>query len=573
VSFRKIGLENRAYWAYGISFVENYDLNIISSIMGNAGWLVSKTLNYPDMHYDGIVSMYLPFFGLGKLIKFFYNSPIETYRSNENIYYFCAAVYSVFISFLSFYYLKKTFRKVLQLDYFFICLFIFTTPFTYYAFFDFSSSDISCFFISCLLITIISKQHSKSPTFYLYWGLFLGYAFTVKLSFVFYFPIVFTFIEFDEILINFKKFFTKLGFLFSGFSLIIFFKLTNNYLKYGFFNLLSGYDYDFYIDKPNLINNFFRITLGPCGIVHQAPWLIVVFIIGIYSMFFLKLDKKDLSLIKVTLFAISIKLLYEIFSLSDPESQYGFRRYLLDVPFGCYIIYIFLNNSRNNIKMIFYVTVSVLITYSFFYFFWFISIETKPSTPFGVFYIWEKYPSINELKILFTPSQQFNFLLFKTEAIMVSLLVIFLYPLYLLKRKYSSSKIFLTYSLFYVLISLSNFYFNKLNVEKYELSGYFKNKVIGNSMNLFLYDEIISELGKNILIAKYKHDYNDFIKSQKAIIKYLDGLNNEIIYDPTNFKKLNTLHEIRENEYDSGMSTKTLMNYDSKTNFNKAFDY
>jgi hypothetical protein len=65
-----ISVDKRIYTHYTASLVDDLDLNVINQIPAKEAWLLSKSLNYPDVHSNGAAVLWAPFFLMAKQIKF-----------------------------------------------------------------------------------------------------------------------------------------------------------------------------------------------------------------------------------------------------------------------------------------------------------------------------------------------------------------------------------------------------------------------------------------------------------------------------------------------------------------------
>lgn len=571
LSYRENAFDNGAYVAYSTSVVKDFDFNIFNNRSKEIDWVVSPTLNSPDMHDHGISLLWVPALIIARFFEMTGVSKIPSSRGVESVYTLFIFFASVLIFALSIKLIQKYIVELHTLQQTIILLFCFSTPLLFYTFIEFTSADIGCFFISLLIIIAAIKDSDKTPFKFFSWGVLLGISRVFKISFIFYLPLM---LYLSYRALSKRKYRDSL-FILSGFLLPIIFKNINDHIQFGQFSFFTGYDYDFYYQSSDFFASLVKNIFGPFGVIHQAPWVIFILIVGLVTLFNKGVSRDSKSLVFLICFAIISKFIYEVYTVSDAETEFGFRRYLLDVPFCIMILKIFFSEvglSPQFHKFIFS-TAACLFFYNILYFLWFRYIDQYNLSAFGIYKIYEYTPVLSEIR-----HYTFDIIHWLTDTrlfITLSLISVFsggLWYFYPRFKNYSFSFYSIYFLLSYALITSLNMVFNPINVSQYSHENKYATTVIGNSFSIYLYDEIISELVRNLLIAKYNRNFDEFLISRDRLIAFAKNLNLSAVYDPIGFNKLIDSGHFKNTTFYKNVDVDNLLIFNSKTFYNTAFD-
>jgi hypothetical protein len=556
-----VGLENKVYLANTVSIIEDYDLNTINNVPKESRWIVSETYNFPDMHFDGATVLHFADGILAKAIKPYFPANIRYGLGEDSIYLFAMAVSTITFFLIALNLLKGLMIKKDILSDYILTLFLFSSPVLYWTFSDYSSTDSLCFFISSVLLTFLLKTSFETYSDFLILGSIAGFGLVLKPSFLFYLPLLFL------VLVKKKRSYKDFIVFVLPIGVFLICKYINSNLRFGFPTYFSGYEYATYFNLNSFLLFAKNYVTGPFGMIHQAPWLIIVLCLLIAHF---KLIKKN-SFLTGIFIAIAGKIIYEILCLSNSETEFGFRRYIIDLPFLLYFISVILNDLSTKMKKMLAVLFSLTFIYQIVYWLWYRSIDSMAPSPIGVYKLWEYYPvnfSIAGITQFFARFNAFQLpYAFLIIFILVTINFVFLS---IFRNKINYRYFSFSLMLIYTMFTLLNLTHNKSNVEAMKSNNFFSQMVVSNNKNLFLYDEFFSEVGRDLLIAKYTKDMPGFNFSRQLVLNYMDSLNIGIIADPIHFKEINMSHNVKSVYYlNDAITTDSILNYNTKTKFDE----
>ena len=266
-------LEGGIYNNVLTSIVEDGDLNVINQVSSKRSLIISKTYNYPNLHDNGVSSLWLPFYLYAKIINIINTSKGYYISSNYRVSMILANIFYTLVVLIllckfSFLIFKK---RISRFD---LCCIFLGTPLYWYGFVHPSSTDLVSG-VFPFIYYLLSKRCMKSSSSmdYLILGLSLGFGVVLKVSLLFYgfIPLVFFIQNYKQYKDLFKR---AVPLLICGYVTAIAPFLLNEYLETG----LSLYSYSSIVASYYLI---YETVFAPAGYLTVSP-LFFIFLISYF---------------------------------------------------------------------------------------------------------------------------------------------------------------------------------------------------------------------------------------------------------------------------------------------------
>lgn len=576
MSYRPAAFDGGAYVAYTESLINDGDFNIINNIKPEMGWMISGTQNYPDMHDQGVSLLWVPFAIFAKIPEKMGFTQMQTSRGNEPWILACILIASIFLFLYGQKILIQTIRPGTLGEKFIFYSFVVATPLLFYVFLDFTSADIAAFFISCICLFLGFNFKLEKKSHFATWGALFSLARIIKISFVFWLPFFLVVLILNAKNLTRKRALSGILFFIIGIAFVLLLKSANDYLQFGYLTLANGYDYDYLFSHSDYLHNLYKNIFGVFGVFHSAQWLILSFACWCWLLWINKKNSRFFVIVLSLGLGTLAKFLYESTGLSDGEAQYGYRRYINDIPFCLFFIITTLQSLRARINMsrLVVTAYALILVYALVYFFWHRLIDQYHYSAFGAYSIWELNGIFKTfLKFLFEiKTWILQPRLYSTLPLLFVLSLIFSSLLFIKENFVNMTVNFIKMLvIFYFLATALNVTLNKKNSEEMRKFGFLENKVVSHSELVFLYDEILSDLGRTILIAKYNRDEISFKTSSERLISYLNYLPDLVVKDPLNFSVNLRNGILRKTYQDPNMEVTNLLDYNAQSYFNRTY--
>jgi hypothetical protein len=570
--------EQGTYVAYLKSILSDGDFNIINNIDKNYVWVASKTLNLPDMHDHGVVLLWSPFELLANILnklgvdKIYYS---KTSMSISSLAIFLSGIVTFFFGMINLFRLFKLSNKP-ALNNFLFWFFPIITPAFWYLLKDFSAADNAVFFYTSIMLYIgNNKEFSNNKFFYFLWGTLLALGRVTKISFIFM-TLYFLWIVFYRLNGSRHKLKRWIEFFLGG-LIVCLLHFVNTVLQFGYGSLTTGYSvWSSNFEITSLFLNLKKYLFGYFGLFHTSPWLLLSFVI--YFVVLLNLSKSKkwfefFSLISCG-FGIMAKFFYEAFGIQmDTETEFGFRRYTLDVPIFLWTLIMFLDFDyiKNKINAFVFGLIFFLISvWSFVYFFWFYDISDNYYSAFGVYHFWESGNPFQEFILLLNTFRHWPSVIEIVKGVTVIFIFISISYILLSKIKNILSVVSTMLIVYFVFTGL-NYFNNELNVSALKRDGFFDKIVISNSEQVFLYDDVVSEYFRSIAIAKFTKNRKMFDDNVKLLRNYILKMPLNLIYDPIGFKETIIKSQLRNSSWAADFNAETILDYNAITKYDQAY--
>ncbi|MEK6627166.1 MAG: hypothetical protein AABY53_00940 [Bdellovibrionota bacterium] len=310
-------VEKRIYSHYATSVVEDLDFNVVNQIPIKEAWLLTPTLNYPDMHSNGVSVLWAPFFYVAKAASSAVIERPKLYRLAQSL----AGVFWALLSLPVLWLILRSFYSE-KISWATLGITLICTPFFWFTLFQPENADTSALFLSsCLVYMYIRRNEQSAMQFSFFWGMALFFSFAVKIDTIFI-GILFLHFLLEKARVGFRPLLSSL-FTFAVGALPVFFcVLINESLKYGYTNYgyLDTVTSEIYV----LIENMF----GPTGYFKTHPYYLLI-ILGFLALAWKKQVKSEFWFF----LAIPLtELALESFNYNYNEA-YGPRHWLNDTPF------------------------------------------------------------------------------------------------------------------------------------------------------------------------------------------------------------------------------------------------
>nr|BDT30119.1 hypothetical protein BHI3_35850 [Bacteriovorax sp. HI3] len=529
-----MSVEKNIYDYYSESIVNDLDLNVINQVPDKERWQITRSGNWPDVHSNGIVNMWAPFFVYKKAMQSFVSA------DNRDLIFLTRSLATVFFSvvtvMLTSFLLAEIFPGKKRLWVF--ATLSLTTSFWWFTLIQPGNADIT----SSALVTLeigmffyLLKNWSTRSLFF--FGLLLGAGLALKIDHIFYFILpVYLLVHY---FINTKslKATIKNGLIFSSGVLInLIPMLINDSIKFGFVNY--GYadvvNFDYYVLWPNLVY--------PSGFFTNCPIYIACFL-GLVFLFLKK--KKDLPLIIVGVIPF-FALMIESFARIHQES-YGARHWVPHFAVFAILLMSLYENVKETKwkKIVFWVFVVVAagqnmmkaFSYTLNYEHYFFGQNQWPEMK-GWFIHHGFSGVLSHIFYLPEIGLKFNFMI--PLVLICSFLAMKLYRFFAIEKKslltfVSAFAIYL--SCFYLLTTGLNLKYNQQNYLAYQSTGKLDQAIVGAGPNIQSLFENLGTYEKLLSFYRYRGDQKHIQVIEQSRQIYIQKAASEIIYDPVGFKE------------------------------------
>lgn len=514
-------VEKNIYLHYTNSFVDDFDLNLVNQVPKKELWQVTKTYNYPDMHSNGIVSLWTPFF----IFKKFLSNNVDQFLISKLL----RTVASYFFGFLNLILIFKCFRRFWPESNLYPPLIImtFVTSYFWYSILQTGNADITLsFFTTLIMIYFIDNKNESSPKKSVIFGLLVGVGLTLKIDILFY-----SFIPVVIIIQNSESKFRDILCYIIGVCPAIVMILINDYIKLGY--LSNGYKDAAQTSYYVLFENLF----APSGNFSTVPlYLVLFFVLMIIS--FKKKDNDHIPLI--FLLPPFLEIIVESVGRIHQEN-FGARHWINDYFVFCYLfVYLYLQLQKRPLAkkiLVIFVCMSFVVTLLKAYLFEFYYDD----------YFHGSISLLGSLKMFVNEESshlisRFFSLQYIYEKMMVYpvLIASFLFLVSIFKRKLFSSKVIIYFSLIttssYFFITSLNYFNNRLSSDYYFKKLMFNDSLVGNGTHINTAFENLGTYEKVLGYYKYKGNLEMIEKISSERSRYIKKAILEIESDPKNLK-------------------------------------
>lgn len=560
---RRPFFEAGIYYAYLDSIIKDQDFNIANNVTSEMSWILSPTYNMPAMHDSGISVLWLPLGIIGHFLDKYKNFSISSSRGESSFLEYSVLVSTFFLIGLGLLMLSKVVRPQTKIERIVFLVFPLTSPLLYYGLFEFGSADVGAFFWACLTLYIGDRLGCEKKDAFL-WGLAFAIGRIIKISFVFWLP-YFLYIlwkKSDRSKKTSERTNIFLSF-FLGSGIVFLLQAVNSFRQFGFFSVTTGYLYDFEFPRPSVLDSLYSNFIGPYGIFYIGLWVILG-IIFFAIVFYQKKCSSDRKVWLFLSFSVFFKFIYECLCVSDNETEFGFRRYLIDLPFLIWMSVLFFRSLKSKEeKLRASLVMSLLFVWALWYLFWFLDVDRNYFSAFGIYRWWEfGHPGnafLSFLKVIYRSFSRPDQIYLGCFIFFLSLFVI-TFGQNKLKDRWLIYIVPVFFTIYFALTAL-NFYFNPLNIEKMRSELKLEKKVISDNISTLLYDEILSELSRSMLIAKYTKNKSLFDRNRKNLNSYLAKIPSHILSDPIHFINDLSNGKLRRNYYNSEVDLENLNDF------------
>lgn len=539
--------ENGVYASYTESFINDGDINIHNNVLNDdMNWMVTKTYNNPDMHDHGIIMMWSPFFLYTKMLDFFKIETRFEYSKAQDISQTIATIFFAILGILLtrnwVYRLKPKTQRIRNV----IAAVIIATPFLWYALFHPRNSDLSAFaFASFWLVACDVLLRRTKNMEWLLMGFLLAIGYTIKVTMLFYLLLVgFYLLNYSKSQKWQKKLSLFISFAIGTLSVLGFF-FINQYLKFGMVPLLGTY-----FETTQFSHNIAQeLLFGPNGYLYLCPFMFLILFIFVHYLILiirreLLTEAEKLSLVLFT--AIPIKLTIEAFGFCE-STDFGPRHYIIDFPVMVLLLHNYYERIEERSKKYLFglkTAIAISIAWSFLMYLWINIVSERQPYQWGAYYIneiffIEKSLQIYIQKIATTFSGFAYYLINFLPYTPIVLLCAYLINKILSVKLWSeiALKIVISYFIFfYALVTFSNLKNNQKNVNIIKEQGGFRQVLVADGFELYLYDELISSIGRVLAYSKISHNRERFDYNHKVLESYVQKIQNQILIDPIKFK-------------------------------------
>lgn len=534
VNHQNISVEKNIYDYYSESIVKDLDLNVINQVPDKERWQITKSGNWPDVHSNGIVNMWAPFFTYKAIMQTLV--PAENHALVVLTRSFATVFFSVVTILLTTFLLGELFPGKKR-GWVFVAL-SFTTSYWWFTFIQPGNADITSSVLATLEIGMffyLLKNWSTRSLFF--FGLLLGAGLALKIDHIFYFILpVYLLIHFLLRTRSFKAT-IKNGLIFSAGVLInLIPMLVNDSIKFGFVNY--GYadvvNFDYYVLWPNLIY--------PSGFLNNCPVYAACFL-GFLFLCFEK--KKNIPLIVVGCIPF-VALVIESFARIHHES-YGARHWvphfaifaillmdlherIKDVQWKktLFWIFIFLAAAQNLIKGF-----SYILNYEHFFF---------GQNQWQEMINWFAYQGLSGFfrSIFYFPQVGLKLSFMIPLVLICAFVTMKLYRYFAVERRSLSglvSVLTIYLSCSYLLITGLNLKYNQQNYLTFKATGKLDQAIVGAGPDIQSLFENLGTYEKLLSFYRYRGDEKRVKVIENSRRDYIQKAASEIIYDPVGFKE------------------------------------
>lgn len=531
--------ESGVYTAYAESILKDGDFNIINQMHFGNSWIVTPSYHHPDGH----PITQTPFIFLFHLFELASATLTGIDVTAEFQYFLSSLTINFALFFLIFYFLNSLnqhfFNKSTKAVLFF---FLFGSTFFYFNFFATNVTDIFSIPLLCYCILRHHQFKSSSQNFQelFYYGLSLGILCSLKLLYI---PLSLywlgSFLFHQKKALDFKH---LLAMFFSFLSAPLVLSI-NTYLKFGSFYLESSYVARILFDYSlsHLLQKFFMGYFGINGFFFFNPALLIGLIA--FVMLGWLIFKKNMTLPSFNkadylayLIFLGIIFFHPIFVMGTlVEDLLPGRATLITLPFLVIsLIYVidYFKVKKNLIMMGF----SAVIIWNAFITLNFVIIDAKDALLFYKNKFVFQFPD-NHLYLHYLDKIEVSFNSLTNLFPSLILYSLILSALYFLAQKSKKIFRFQTLLLFWLIcfscFTLINSYNTNSNVKALKSKGFFNNKVVGNGLEIYMYDYILDRFNS----VNINSDFQLEEKLNKRAEIYYSVIEKQIIKSTPEFRE------------------------------------
>ena len=534
VDHLNMSVEKNVYDYYSESIIKDLDMNLINQVPDKERWQITKTGNWPDVHSNGIVTLWAPFFA--------YKSIVQNFLSVDNrtlIFLtrsFATVFYSVVTILLTLFLLKEIFPGKSRFKTLFILSL--STSYWWFTFVQPGNADITSGVLAALEVWMffyLIKAWS-TRTFFFY-GLLLGLGLALKIDHVFYFilPIyllIRLFLESSSFKLMIKNWLIfSVGVLISLIPMFV-----NDSIKFGFVNY--GYadvvNFDYYVLWPNLVY--------PSGYLNNCPIYLACFfaLIFLFSNF-----KKNLPMIIVGSIPF-LAVVIESFARIHHES-YGARHWVPHFAIFAILLMSLLLKIENKkwAKILFTILVilaigqnfikglSYTLNYEHFFF---------GQNQWQEMMNWWSYNGLSGVLAKFFKLKDVELKLnFMLPAVFICAFLAQKLFRYFTSAQQNIAQFTTVLTIYlacsYLLMTGFNLKFNQSNYEAYKKTGKLQESIIGDGPNIQSLFENLGTYEKLLAFYRYRGNEKRVETIEASRRAYVKKAASEITYDPVGFKE------------------------------------
>lgn len=485
--------EHGIYVNYVQSILNDFDFNIINQISNRLSWIITPTFHFPDAH----PLTQTPFIAFAYIFEKVSTLITQTNLSKEFSFLLSGIVINFVVFLYSFRlqrranveYLKDKYEKIVLLS-------LFGSTFLYFTCFTVNVIDTFSIPVTTYLLLNFRSMDPKENSKIFFFALGLGFLVTIKIFFI---PLV-LFWGLSKIIDIYKeKNYKGLVILLVAVALPIILAAVNSWVKYGSFILESNYvarvlfDYSF----SHLAKKIFIGFFGPGGFFFLNPLLLMGLFCFAWSEFVTTTTKDKLFTTKEFLaysFFLGFVFFHPIFMLGTlVEDLLPGRATLISLPFLTLAIAHTYKHSPN--KKNWQIAHALVLLWNVFIIFNFIIFDSYDTFS----YYKTKFVFLSEIEGLFTyytSHIQNNFNIYAKLLPAIVILILLFKVAITLFRKVAGTicpiKTLLSlWLIIFIPMTAMNMIYTPKNIEIMKRQNAFAGKVIGNGLDIYMYDYIL----------------------------------------------------------------------------------
>lgn len=534
VDHLNMSVEKNVYDYYSESIIKDLDMNLINQVPDKERWQITKTGNWPDVHSNGIVTLWAPFFA--------YKSIVQNFLSVDNrtlIFLtrsFATVFYSVVTILLTLFLLKEIFPGKSR----FKALFILSlsTSYWWFTFVQPGNADITSGVLAALEVWMffyLIKTWS-TRTFFFY-GLLLGLGLALKIDHVFYFilPVyllIRLFIESSSFKLMIKNWFIfSIGVLISLIPMFVNDSIKSGFVNYGYADVVN---FDYYVLWPNLVY--------PSGYLNNCPIYLACFLALIFLFSNLKKNLPMIIVGSIPFLAVVI----ESFARIHHES-YGARHWVPHFAIFAILLMSLLLKIENKkwAKILFTIFVilaigqnfikglSYTLNYEHFFF---------GQNQWQEMINWWSYNGLYGVLVKFFKLKDVGLKLnFMLPAVFICAFLAQKLFRYFTSAQQNIAQFTTVLTIYlacsYLLMTGFNLKFNQSNYEAYKKTGKLQESIIGDGPNIQSLFENLGTYEKLLAFYRYRGNEKRVETIEASRRAYVKKAASEITYDPVGFKE------------------------------------
>ncbi len=507
--------ENGVYIRYFESMFKDQDFNIFNQYTGHFDqWLATTTYNHPDYHSPFISSLLIIPYLFTCLFTLMSPADLSD-RMMASYYFFTLILFS--FSILEGYYEEHP-KLASYKEWFY--LLIFATGSLWFIFFDPTELSGICLIFSIIIFFELYKFWKDGSENLLTLSLAIGYFSILKPDGIFYAIALI-------LMLSYQKKWKMLAPIMLS---LIFFQsqiLIVNYVRYGTLlakNPVIAFDHTYLMDY----------LVGPNGLLTKTPIHTLLLIIMLYRCFTSTIIRERY-LLSFALIITLTKAVLVSFAITPVTDYVANRHAIAELPFFAYALFSLFNDKRKIGRLL----LALFIIWNIYDVYGIFINEVDNSYPYFVMRLVPFEKAASSFHFL-TAALNYSFSFFKDNQNKILILSfqssVFLTFCYFLHSNYKHHfrNVFLGFLIFitasFTFVDFAN---NKSHSAVLKQKGIFKNTVIVKG-NAIYYDEAFSMIEHMLVINKY-YNKPDMSFIDKFETDYVNGLYDNIVYDPTNF--------------------------------------